>query len=81
MDEYLEADAELLEQKGVFCYDYLDFLARVDDPALPPREAFFNKLEGVECSQADYAHAKQVLENFYCQSLKEYMALYLLSDI
>ena len=36
----------------------------------------------MECTQADYAHAQHVWENFYFQSLKEYMALYLfLSDI
>ena len=56
-DVYPEADVESLERKGVFCYDYLDSLARLDEPALPPRETFFNKLGGVECSQADYAHA------------------------
>ena len=77
---YPEADVEL-ERKVVFCYDYLDSFARLDEPALPPREAFFNNLGGVECSLADYAHAQHVWENFHCQSLKEYMALYLLSDI
>ena len=78
---YPEADVELLERKGMFCYDYLDFFARFDEPALPPREAFFNKLGGVECSQANYAHAQHVWANFHYQSLKEYMALYLLSNI
>ena len=78
---YPEADVELLERKRVFCYDYVDSLARLEEPALPPREAFANKLGGVECSQADYAHAQHVWENFHCQSLKEYMALYVLSDI
>ena len=78
---YPEANVELLERKGVFCYDYFDSFTRLDEPALPRREAFFNKLGGVECSQADYAHAQQVFANFYCQRLKEYMALYLLSDI
>ena len=81
IDVYIEADVELLERKGVFFYDYVDFFARLDEPALPPREAFFNKLGGVEFSQADFAHAQQVWENYHCQSLKEYMALYLLSDI
>ena len=80
-DVYPEADVELLERKGVFCYDYLDFFARLDEPALPPREAFFNKLGNMECSQADYSHAQHVWDNFHCSSLKEYMALYLLSDI
>ena len=80
-DVYPEADVELLERKGVCCYDYIDSLARLNEPAIPPQEAFFNKLGGVECSQADYAHAQHVWENFRCSSLKEYMALYLLSDI
>ena len=55
-DVYPETDVDLLDRKGVFCNDYLDFLAWLDEPALPPREAFFNKLEGVECSQMDYTH-------------------------
>ena len=71
----------MLEWKGVFCYDYLDSFRRLDELALPPREASFNKLGGVECAQADYAHAQHVWENFHCQSLKEYIALYLMSDI
>ena len=80
-DVYPEADVELLERKGVFCYNYIDSFARLDEPALPPREAFFNMLGNVEFSQADYALAQHVWENFHCQSLKEYMALYCLSDI
>ena len=70
-DVYPEAGVELLERKGVFCYDYLDYIARLDELALPRREAFFNKLGGVECSQAEYAHAQHVWENFHGQSLKQ----------
>ena len=72
---------ELLERKGVFCYDYVDSFARLDELALPLREAFFNKLGCVECSEADYAHAQHVFANFQCESLKDYLMLYLLSDI
>ena len=57
MDVYPEADVELLERQGVFCYDYIDSFTRLDEPALPPREAFVNKLGDLECSQAEYAHA------------------------
>ena len=46
-DVYPEADFELLERKGVFCYDYLDSFARINEPALPSREAFFNNVGGV----------------------------------
>ena len=80
-DVYPDADADLLEWKGVFCYHYLDSFTRLDELSLPPRGACFNMLGGVECLQADYAYAEHVWENFHCQSLKEYMTLYLLSDI
>ena len=69
IDVYPEGDVELLERNGVFCYDYLDSLVRLDEPALSPRVAFFNKRGGVECSEADYAHAQHVWKNFHCQSL------------
>ena len=35
----------------------------------------------MECSEADYAHALHVFADFQCESLKDYMKLYLLSDI
>ena len=72
---YPESDVELLERKGVFCYDYIDSFARLEEPALPSRETFFNNLGGVECSAADNAHAKHVFANFQCDSLKDYAAL------
>ena len=80
-DVYQEADVELLERKKVVCYDYLDSFARLDEPALPPKEAFVIKLGGVKCSPADYDRAEDVWDNFHCSSLKEYMALNLLNNI
>ena len=62
---------KLLERKGVFYYKYLDTLVRLNEPALPQKEALFIKLGFVECSLADYAHAKSVWDNCHCQSLKE----------
>ena len=31
---------QLVEQKRVFCYDYIDKFERLDETALPPREQF-----------------------------------------
>ena len=45
---YPEWDVEILERKSVFCYDYVDFIARFDKIAVPPRAAFFNQLGGAE---------------------------------
>ena len=61
---YPESAVELLERKGAFCYDYVDSFSRLDELALPSRQAFFNKLGGVKCSEADYAHAQSVFANF-----------------
>ena len=74
-------DVALLERKGVFCYDHIDSFERLEEPTLPNRDAFYNKLSGEECSQADYAHAQHVWTEFKCNTLKDYMILYLLSDI
>ena len=68
-------------RKRVFCYDYVDSFSRLDEKALPQRAAFFNKLGGVECSEVDSGHAQLIFVNFQCKSLKDYMQLYLLSDI
>ena len=78
---YPAAEVDLLKQKRVYSYDCVDSSVRLDEPALPPQEVFFNKLGKVECSQADYAHAQHVWDNFHCSNVKEYMALYLVSDI
>ena len=76
-DEHLQ----LLERKGVFCYDYIDSFERLNERQLPPREQFFNKLSGQECSEEDYAHAQNVWEDFQCETLTHYMGIYLLTDV
>ena len=43
--------------------------------------AFNKKLGGVYWTQADYAHVQQLWENFHCNSLKQYIELYIMSDI
>ena len=78
---YLGSDVELFERKCVFCYDYVDSFARLDEFAQPPREAFISKLGDVECLEADNAHVQQVYADIQCENLKDYMQLYLLSDI
>ena len=79
-DVYPEADFKLLEQNAVFCNHYVDSFARRDELALQPQKALLYKLRSMECWQSNYAHVQQVCANFLSRSLKEYMALYLLSD-
>ena len=78
---YLNATVELVERKGVFCYNYLDSFAHLDDQMLPTREQFYSRLSNAECTPEDYAHAQRVWTAFGCKTLACYMKLNLLTDI
>ena len=71
----------MLEQKGVFCYDYIDKHERLSERLLPTREQFYNRLAGEDCSAEDYARAQKVWTDFKCEFLGDYMKLYLLCDV
>jgi hypothetical protein len=72
---------DLLLRKGVFPYDYLNDWAKMDEQALPNRDAFRNTLRQEECSEADYAHAQRVWQEFGCTTLRQYLELYLKTDV
>ena len=72
---------QLVKQKGVICYDYIDKFERLDEIALPPREQFYNRLVGEDCSEADYTPSQRVMRDFKFQLIGDYIRLYLMSDI
>ena len=72
---------ELLKRKGVYPYDYVDRLDRLSETQLPPKEAFYSKLNDEHISDEDYEHAQKVWEAFDCKTLKDYHDLYLKSDV
>ncbi|XP_076301498.1 uncharacterized protein LOC143219367 [Lasioglossum baleicum] len=74
-------DFNLLTRKGVFPYDYLASYDKLNDTCLPPREAFYNRLNGSEISDVDYIHANTVWSRFTIQTLGEYSDLYLKLDV
>ena len=80
-DLYPESPVELVERKGIFCYDYMDSFERFTEPSLPTREQFFSNLYNDECKQEDYAHAQRVWDAYKCKTLEDYMKLYLITDI
>ena len=74
-------DWKLLCRKGVFPYDYLDSMEVLNQPQLPPREAFASKLNDTECSESDYIHAQKVWKEFRCEKFRDYLELYLLTNV
>ncbi|XP_070526692.1 uncharacterized protein [Cardiocondyla obscurior] len=71
----------LLTRKGVFPYEYVDCIERLDDSCLPSREKFYSSLTGETVSESDYAHAVDIWCRFSIQSLGEYSNLYLKTDV
>lgn len=72
---------ELLKRKGVFCYDFVSDITKLQIDHLPPKSDFHNKLNDSEISDEDYAHAQLVWDTFKCKNLKEYCDLYLKGDV
>ena len=71
----------LLTRKGVFPYEYIDSYEKLNEIVIPNRMHVFSTLTQEEISILDYEHAKYVWNVFQCKNLKEYLYLYLLSDV
>ena len=71
----------LVKRKGVYPYEYMDSLERLDETQLPPKEAFYSKLMGEGISNEDYEHAKKVWEVFDMKTLQDYHDLYNKTDV
>ena len=53
-----ESQFILLKRKGVFPYDYVVSVDRLEEKSLPPKEAFYSKLNEEDITDEDYEHAK-----------------------
>ncbi|KAJ8915413.1 hypothetical protein NQ315_008302 [Exocentrus adspersus] len=72
---------KLLTRKGVFPYDYIDCLDKLNETQLPSIDKFYNKLNDSHASTDAYAHAQNVWKSFNIKTLGEYSDLYLKTDV
>ncbi|KAK9869282.1 hypothetical protein WA026_003035 [Henosepilachna vigintioctopunctata] len=72
---------QLLTRKGVFPYDYIDSVKKLEEPDLPARGNFYNKLTDANVDEKEYQHAQNVWKQFNIKTLGEYSDLYLKTDI
>ena len=49
----------------------MDSVERFEETALPSQDAFFDKLSGSSCSDADYAHATRMWDAFGCDRIAD----------
>lgn len=72
---------DLLSRKGVFMYEYIDSIEKLNEKKLPPSEDFYSKLNGCHISPEDYQHAQEVWNAFGCETILDYLLLYMELDI
>ena len=71
----------LLARKGVYPYEYMDSLEKLKETKLPPKEAFYSRLNDGGISDEDYAHAQKVWKMFKMEYFKDYHELYNKVDV
>jgi len=72
---------DLLTRKGIFPYEYIDCVEKLEEMCLPSRESFYSSLTDDTVSESDYAHAANVWQRFSIRTLGEYSDLYLKTDV
>ena len=53
----------LLERKGIFPYEYINSVDRLNEDRLPPKSAFYSKLTDSDISDEDYSMHKKCGKN------------------
>ena len=76
-----KANFELLTQKGVYPYDYMNCLEKFSETQLPIKEDFYSKLNDCNITDKEYKHAQDIWEKFGISNLGEYHDLYLKTDV
>ena len=71
----------LLKRKGVYPYEWLDSVERLNESQLPSKDAFYSKMNGEGISDKDYEHAQNVWKTFNMKTMRDYHNLYNKSDV
>ncbi|KAF4518575.1 hypothetical protein B566_EDAN015733 [Ephemera danica] len=60
IENYFSADKlDLVKRKGVFCYEFVDSMKKLELDHLPPKKEFYSKLTECDITDEDYEHARQ----------------------
>ena len=78
--EYSSRGLELIKQKGVYPYEYMDSFKKFDECELPSKDKFYSSLKGKGISDEDYERAINVWNISNIKNLGEYHDLYLKTD-
>ena len=71
----------LLTDKGIYPYNYINLWEKFDEIKLPKKEIFYNKLYKENIINKDYAKTNIVWKYFNIKNLGKYHNLYLMIDV
>ena len=72
---------ELMSQKGVYSYDFIDSFEKFNQTELPNKDQFYSTLNDQHITDDEYDHANKVWNTFMIKTMVEYHDLYLVSDV
>ena len=72
---------DLMSQKGVYPYDYMDSFEKFNEKELPTEDQFYSILNDQHITDDEYNHPKEVWNTFMIRTLGDYHDLYLVSDV
>ena len=71
----------LMSQKGVYPYDFMDSFEKFDQTELPTKDQFYSILNDQHITDDEYDYANKVWKTFKIKTMGEYHDLYLGSDV
>ena len=71
----------LMSQKGVYPYDFMDSFEKFNQMELPNKDQFYSILNNQHITDNEYDHANKVWNTFMIKTMGEYHDLYLASNV
>ena len=72
---------DLMSQKGVYPYDFMDSFEKFNQKELPNKDQFYSILNDQHIADDEYDHAKKVWNTFMIKTMGEYHDLYLVNNV
>ena len=76
-----EADFRLMRRKDVYPYEYMDGWKKFEETTLPPKNAFYSRINMKGISDHDLKHVQQVWNIMEKKTLGYYHDAYLKTDV
>ena len=76
-----EEDFRLMRRKGVYPYEYMDGWKKFEETTLPPKDAFYSRIDMKGISDHDLKHVQQVWNIMEKKTLGCYHDAYLKTDV